>query len=126
MKRFWIGVVLLVLLLGSGITMLLLSHGFYTRFSDTLEAAAAAALSDNWTEAEDLAEKATQQWTRYHRFLSSFTDHEPIENVELLLTRLTLFQNARRNVDFADACKSLAHLSEAIDESHNLKWWSVL
>ena len=126
MKRLWIGVVLLVLMLIGGITMLLLSHRFYSRFSDTLESAADAALSENWSDAEKLAQEATRQWQRYHRFLASFTDHEPVENVELLLTRLTLFQNARLTVDFVDTCRSLSHLSEAIDESHNLKWWSVL
>lgn len=126
MKRLWIGVALLVLMLVGGIAMLLLSHNFYTRFSDTLEAAADAALSGNWSDAEKQAREATRQWQRYRRFLASFTDHEPVENVQQLLTRLELFQNAHLTVDFADACKSLAHLSEAIDESHNLKWWSVL
>ena len=126
MKRLWIGVALLVLMLIGGIVMLLLSHSFYSRFAATLESAADAALSDNWSDAERSAQDAARQWRRYHRFLASFTDHEPIENVELLLARLVLFQNAQLKVDFADACKSLAHLCEAIDESHNLKWWSVL
>lgn len=126
MKRLWIGVALLVLMLVGSIGMLLLSHCFYSRFSDTLESAADAALSENWSDAEKLAQEATRQWQRYHRFLASFTDHEPVENVELLLTRLLLFQKAGLTVDFADACMSLAHLSEAINESHSLKWWSVL
>lgn len=126
MKRLWIGVALLVLMLASGIAMLLLSHHFYRSFSDTLNSAADAALSENWADAEALAQQATRQWQRYHRFLASFTDHEPVEQVDLLLSRLALFRNARLAVDFADVCKSLSHLSEAIDESHSLNWWSVL
>lgn len=126
MKRLWIGVALLVVMLAGSVAMMLLSHRFYRNFSDTLESAADAALSENWSAAEALTRQATQQWQRHRRFLASFTDHEPVEDVQLLLSRLVLFQNAQLAVDFADTCKSLAHLSEAIDESHSLNWWSVL
>lgn len=126
MRRFWIGVALLFLMLAGSIVMLLLSHRFYDNFSDTLDAAADAALSENWSDAEALTRQTTRHWRHYRRFLASFTDHEPIEQVELLLSRLMLFQKARLAVEFADACESLSLLSKAIDESHSLKWWSVL
>ena len=126
MKRLWIGVILLSIMLVSSMGMLLFSRSFYKGFSETLEAAADAALSGSWEDAEKNSRQAQMQWDRHHRFFASFTDHEPVEEIELLLSRLELYQHARLAIDFADTCKSLAHLCEAIDESHNLKWWSVL
>lgn len=126
MKRLWIGVVLLGVMLAAGIGMLFFSRHFYRSFSDTLEQAADAAMAENWSAAGECARQATQQWQRWQRFFASSTDHEPVEEVSLLLSRLVLFEKARLAVDFADTCHSLSHLCEAIDESHSLKWWSVL
>ena len=126
MRRLWIGVALLGIMLAGSIGMLRFSHHFHEEFSNTLHQAEAAALEGNWTAAEAYREKADLQWQKHHRFLASFTDHEPIEEVETLLTRLQLFCDARDALDFADVCSSLRHLSEAIDESHSIKWWSLL
>lgn len=126
MKRLWIGIVLLAVMLAGGVGMLLFSGRFYRDFSAALDAAADAALEENWSEAAALTEQATAHWNRHRRFLSAFTDHEPMEEVEQLLSRLELFEQTRLSVDFADACRSLVHLCEAIDESHSLKWWSLL
>ena len=126
MKRLWIGVILLSLMLAGGIGLLLFSHHFYHQFSETLTRAADAALSENWEQAEKLMQQATEQWNHRHCFFASFTDHEPVEEIELLLSRLALYQKAHLQVDFADACENLSHLCEAIDEFHSLNWWSVL
>ena len=126
MRRLWVGIILLGVMLAGGIGMLLFSHGFYLDFSEALDKAAAAALSEHWEDAGELTEKATAQWDRHHHFFASFTDHEPVEEIELLLSRLELYKNARLAVDFADACESLSHLCKAIDEFHSLNWWAVL
>lgn len=126
MKRLWIGVALLGVMLAAGVAMLLFSRNFYEDFSGNMEAAADAALTGQWAAAEELARQATAQWGRYHRFFASFTDHEPIEDVKLLLMKLELYQKARLSVDFADTCHALSQLCEAIDETHSLNWWSVL
>ena len=126
MRRLWIGIILLAALLAGGIGMLLFSRNFCEEFSGTLETAAQAALAGEWAKAEVLTEKITGKWERNHKFLASFTDHEPMEEVEQLLSRLRLFQKAQLGVDFADTCQMLRQLCEAIDESHNLRWWSLL
>lgn len=126
MKRLWIGIILLSVMLAGGIGMLLFSHRFYDGFSGTLERAADAALSEDWTTAKAQLEKATEHWQHHHRFWASFTNHEPVEQIKLLLARLELYQNARLAVDFADACESLSHFCEAIDEFHSLNWWALL
>lgn len=126
MRRLWIGIVLLAVMLAGGIGMLLFSRDFYEDFSAALQQASDAAQAGDWAQAGALTEKATAQWKHHQHFLASFTDHEPVEEVSMLLSRLELFRNARLTVDFADTCQSLCHLCEAIDESHSLKWWSLL
>lgn len=126
MKRMWIGIFLLLIIGATGIVMLFFSAYFYRHFSETLTDAKTFALAENWEDASQKAQEADALWQRYRRFLSASTDHEPVEEIELLLSRLRLYEKQRMTVDFADICQSLCHLCEAIDESHNLKWWSIL
>lgn len=126
MKRLWIGILLLGAMLAGAIAMLLFSSHFYQTFSDTLDEAKTFANVENWESAAQKAHDAEALWDRHHRFLSAFTDHEPVEEIERLLAHLTLYEENRMRVDFVDVCQSLCLLCEAIDESHNLKWWSIL
>ena len=126
MSRLWIGVGLLVILLALGLTMLFVSRDFHEEFSTGLEEAGQFAMAGNWTAAEKQLAKSREKWQNYRRFWASFTDHEPVEQVQNLFSQLELFQARRLDVEFASACYALAELSEAIDESHSLRWWSVL
>ena len=126
MNRLWIGVGLLVILLAMGVTMLFVSRNFYEDFSQSLEQAGLFAMSGNWTAAENQAARSRQKWERSQRFWAAFTDHAPVEQMENLFSQLELSQNRRLEVEFASACRALMKLAEAIDESHSLRWWSVL
>ena len=126
MNRLWIGVVIMVLLLGIGIGMLVGSQAFFEEFKDNLQEASGYALAQNWPAAMEKAQNSEESWNRYHRFWAAFTDHEPVEEVQNLFSQLKIYEMRRLEVDFAAICQHLSHLAEAIDESHNLKWWSIL
>ena len=126
MSRLWIGIGLLVTLLAMGIGLLWGSAVFFEDFSEEIEQAGELALAGNWTEAEKKAEKCRAKWEQYHRFWASFTDHEPVEQVQNLFSQLEVYRMRRLEVDFATVCRNLSHVAEAIDESHGLRWWSVL
>lgn len=126
MNRLWIGVGLLVTLLVIGAVLLWETHGFYGEITAGLEEAAAAALEENWQEAGKKLQQCRQQWDSHRRFLSAITDHEPVEEMDSLFSQLELYEKRRMSVDFAAVCYNLSHLAEAIEESHNLKWWSIL
>ena len=126
MNRLWIGVGLLAVLLAMGVGMLLVSLNFNEEFSESLEQAGQFAMSGNWTAAEKQLAVGKEKWQTYRRFWASSTDHEPVEQVQNLFSQLELFQARRLEVEFASACRALVNLAEAIDESHSLRWWSIL
>ena len=126
MNRLWIGVGLLVALLALGIGLLWGSKVFFEDFSKDIEQSGELALAGNWEEAEKYAEKSRKKWETYRRFWASFTDHEPVEQMQNLFSLLEVYRVRRLEVDFATVCRNLSHVAEAIDESHGLSWWSVL
>ena len=126
MLRLWIGIGILAILLAMGIGLLWGSGVFFEELSQDLEQAGELALAGNWQAAEEKAEKGREKWEQYRRFWASFTDHEPVEQMQNLFSQLELYQARQLEVDFAAICRNLVHLAEAIDESHGLRWWSVL
>ena len=126
MNRLWIGVGILVLLLAMGIGILWGSTVFFGKFSENLEQAGELALVGNWTAATEKAAKSRAQWEYWQHFWSAFTDHEPMEQMQTLFSQLEVYQQKQLEVDFATVCRSLVQLADAIDESHNLKWWGLL
>ena len=126
MGRLWIGIGILVILLAMGIGLLWGSGVFFEELSQDLEQAGELALAGNWQAAGEKAEKSREKWEQYHRFWASFTDHEPVEQMQALFSQLELYRARQLEVDFAAVCRNLVQLAEAIDESHSLRWWSVL
>lgn len=126
MGRLWIGIGILLVMLAMAIGLLWGSRAFFEDFSDNLEQAGASALAGNWEFATQKAEKSRAQWEKYRHFWSAFTDHEPMEQMQELFSRLEIYRQKQLEVDFAAVCGSLVQMAEAIDESHSLKWWSVL
>ena len=126
MNRLWIGIGLLVILLAFGIGLLWGSSVFFKEFSAQLEQAGEMALAGNWPDAEKKVTISREQWERWHYFWAAFTDHEPVEQIQNLFSQLEVYHQRRLEVDFATVCGNLAHVAEAIEESHGLKWWSVL
>ncbi len=126
MNRLWIGIGLLAVLLAMGVGMLFVSQKFNEEFSESLEQAGQFAMSGNWTAAEKQLAESKEKWQNYQRFWSASTDHAPVEQMQNLFSQLELFQARRLDVEFASACRALVNLAEAIDESHSLRWWSIL
>lgn len=126
MSRLWIGIGILVILLAMGIGLLWGSWTFFEELSQEVEQAGELALAGNWAAAGEKASQSKARWEQWRKFWSSFTDHEPMEQMEALFSQLELYEKQKLEVDFAAVCRNLAHTAEAIDESHSLKWWSVL
>ena len=126
MNRLWIGIGILVVLFAMGIGLLWGSGVFFEELAQEVEQAGELALAGNWQAATEKVDKSKEKWESWRKFWSSFTDHEPVEQVQSLFSQLELYQERQLEVDFAAVCLNLSHLAEAIDESHSLRWWSVL
>lgn len=126
MSRLWIGIGILLILLAMGVGLLWGSRAFFEDFSRDLDRAGEAALAGDWAAAAEAAGRGQARWEHYRRFWAAFTDHEPVEQMQDLFSRLEVYRQRQLDADFAIVCRSIVLLAEAIDESHNLRWWSVL
>ena len=126
MLRLWIGIGILAVLLAMGIGLLWGSSVFFEELSEDLQQAGDFALAGNWQAAGEKVEKSREKWEAYRPFWASFTDHEPVEQMQNLFSQLELYRTRQLEVEFAAVCRNLVHVAEAIDEAHGLRWWSVL
>lgn len=126
MKRFWIGIaalaVLLVVCLWAGYRM----EEVHQPVSRSLAEAADAALAGDWTAAESLATDARTLWERHWHFTASVADHAPMDEVDGLFAQIAVFAEEKEAVHFASTCAQLSKLTTAMEEAHGLKWWNLL
>ena len=125
MKRMWLGVGLLLTLLAAGLLVTGGMHGVCIPISRDLRKAAAAALQEEWTQAEALAQRADERWKVYRNACAAVTDHEPMEEVEAMFETLLVFRACGDSVGFAQCCIQLASMTEAMADSQAVHWWSV-
>lgn len=126
MKRFWLGVALLLLLLAAGIGATLGMGSICGPITDGLDKAAAAVQAGQWEQAEEFSRSSRQRWEHSRDLLASLTSHEPMEEVDALFQALEIFAAQKDMIRFADCCARLSALTRAISESQTILWWNVL
>ena len=126
MKRLWLGVAILLVLLGTGIGTTCFALHTQNGISQTLEHASEAALRGKWQEASNYSLKAKADWESCRRITASISDHEPMEEIDDLFAQMEIYLLTRQQIPFAACCASLAVLTDAIGEAHAVNWWSLL
>ncbi len=126
MKRLWVGVLILFLLLGAGIGITVFADHVHTGISDTLGQAADAALAGDWDAAAALTAAAKNRWDTYRNITASIADHEPMEEIDSLFSQLEIYEKARQSISFSACCESLCVFTKAVGESQSISWWSLL
>ena len=126
MKRCWFGVFFLALLLIGGLFVDKIMGRSHTPVAQALDRAAECAMAEDWTGAEALADRARETWEENWHFSAAFADHEPMENIDALFSRLTVFAAAREKEEFAALCRELSRQVKAMGDAHDLKWWNLL
>ncbi len=126
MKRFWLGIGILVILLGLGVWTQIGMDGLLTPCSAVLEQAAQEALEENWPHALALAEQAGSRWVQTKKIISSLADHTPMDEVDMILAELHIYARTRETPHFAACCTQLAAMMQAIGQAHAFNWWNLL
>ncbi len=126
MKRFWIGVVLLIGLLAGGIWLSTGLSDIHENLSWQLAQASAAAAQGDWERANGYLSQAGQNWQRYRPVTAAFTDHAPLEELERLFAQAEICRSLSLEADCAYVCSSLSQICKAIAESMELPWWNML
>ena len=125
-QRFWIGIIVLTVILVLGILLTLLFSHIHHPLAQQLREAATAAQADDWEKATALARSARAEWEQYRYLISASADHEPLEQMEYLLDQLEVYAADRQKADFAALCIRLANLAEAMADTQQIRWWNLL
>ena len=117
-KRFYLGLVILGLLLALGIGTSVMMQVIHKPVAEKLYNAAELALKDNLDEALPLSQKAYERWQRFHSLTASFADHSPMDDTDSLFQEMLVYGQTREIPHFAACCRQLAALSEAMYDAH--------
>jgi hypothetical protein len=124
--RFWIGAVVLVLLLALGVGFTVGVAKQQEMLAKTVEKAQKAALSRDWEKAIPYAREARELWEKTRHFAASFADHAPLEQMDTLFSELEIYGKEVLAVEFASVCSYISNLAKAIGESQSVFWWNLL
>lgn len=126
MKRSWIGLGLLVVLLAVSLLVTFAMTRIHEPIEEQLLQAAECAMLGDWKNADLFYEGAKARWKQWERFRSCVADHTPIEEIDAAFASLTLYCRAREDLAFAAACSALARQIAAVGEAHEPVWWNLL
>ena len=126
MKRFWLGIGLLSLILSISLLSAWGMAALCSPIGQKLNAAAQAAQGADWEQALQHSAAARQRWEHQRKAIASFTLHDPLEEVDSLFEALDIFSQQRDATHFAEYCAQIASLTEAIAEAQSLGWWNIL
>lgn len=126
MKRLFIGILILALLLGGSIAISTAMERIHHPIAQDLQQAADRAQQEDWAVALEFFQRAQQRWEKYHDFTAAFADHTPMDEMDALLSELNIYATERENPHFGATCAHLAFMATAMAESHLLTWWNLL
>lgn len=126
MKHFWMGLGLLLGLLGLSVWAGLVVEDIHAPLQRDLDAAAEAVLDGDWAEGTALAEKARAGWEQDRNTIAALSSHAAIEEMDRLFRQLAGYARAKDPVVFATVCRDLASLAAATTEAQKLTWWNLL
>lgn len=126
MKRFWIGLGLLVSILAAGLWTSSRLEDIHTSISEDLQRSAAAAQTAQWEQADELADDAIEDWRDSWDFSAALADHTALDDIDSLFAQAEVYRQNRDAVSYAAVCARLAQYIDALQESHRLTWRNLL
>ncbi len=126
MKRSWIGLGLLVVLLGVSLLVTWAMGRIHDPIARDLTTAGEYALAGDWERAEEYSRQAEENWEKHMLFRACFADHNPMEDIDACFAQLEIYARMREETAFAAACGEIAKKTKAMGEAHSLKWENVL
>lgn len=125
MKRCWIGVGFLVILLAASLTVTWAMNALHKPIEEDLNRAAELAAAGDWEEGARHFYRAKESWDKWEHFRFSFADHTPVEEISAAFRSLEVYCAAREEPDFPARCRELARKVAAVGEAHGITWWNI-
>lgn len=109
MKRLWVGIILLVVLLAGTLAVTVAMDRIYAPITEALEAG-------------DL-EAAEVRYQRWRDLTAAFADHGPMEEMDALFARAEICEDEQERKAL---CAELAKRAQAMSNAHSPTWWNLL
>ena len=109
MKRLWVGIILLLILLAGTMAVTVAMDHIYAPMVEALEAG-------------DL-EAAEERYGRWRDLTAAFADHGPMEEMDSLFARAEVCGDAQERKAL---CAELAQRARAMSNAHSPTWWNLL
>ena len=126
MKRSWMGVGLLLILLAGSIAVTWTMDRIHCPMEQDLNRAARYAMEGDWNHADALFRRVRDSWQKWEHFRACFADHNPMEEIDGDLKLLETYCEAREEAAFAAESSRLARKIAAMGEAHAFVWWNIL
>lgn len=126
MKRSWIGLGLLLVLLAASLLVTWAMDRIHTPIAEMLRQAAESTALADWDSADQYFQAAKGDWEHQEHFRACLADHSPVEEIDALFAQLSVYRSAREEVAFAAGCMELSEKVAAVGEAHGLVWWNIL
>lgn len=126
MKRFWIGIGLLALVLAAGLWSGSRMRRVHMPCAAALERAAACAMAEDWTAASALTDQAKACWERNWKFSAAIAHHQPMDEIDALFEELEVYRAREETAAYCASCLYLSERVRDLGDSFRLSWWNLL
>ncbi len=126
MKRIWIGVALLGVILFTGFWAGSRMRRIHTPCAIDLERAAACAMAEDWAGATELTQQARQLWRKNWKFSATIAHHQPMDEIDALFEELEIYRAREETAAYCASCMYLSERVRDLGNSFRLSWWNLL
>ncbi len=126
MKRLFIGIAVLSLLLALGVFLSCATEKVYAPIAAQLDTAAECALSGDPEGGKTQALSAQEKWHRWKKATTTVADHTPMEDIDHLFREMEIYAATGEIPHFAACCVNLAAMIRDMGEAHRLNLWNLL
>ncbi len=126
MKRLWLGLGILGVLLALSVTVFVSMDRIHSPIAQTLAQAAEAADAQDWETANALTARARARWEKYWHFTAIVADHTPMDELDGLFRELAVYGQEAESPHFSATARHLSTLAQGMADSQKPCWWNLL
>lgn len=126
MKRIWIGIGLLAVMLVAGIWVSEYMDHTHSAIAEDLDRASRLMMQHQWEGANSLTARARKSWEDRRSITACFAEHEPLDEIDGIFAQLEIYAADRDEVACSASCVYLSQRLRALGKCHKFTLWNLL